>query len=167
MFNQKGQAFSVFQLLIAAVVALAILGLLMSIIGGLSFTASKEPDQVSKDLLRSAINGQFTGKVEDATFTSKKNEINTDSLAQVTQTGAQDIAVCVDDELSGQFTHDNRSILYTGSSDLTVRIIGYCGQRDSDKADKLKIYTVGGSKALTCEYANSEALCAVAVTRAK
>ena len=42
--NEKGQAFSTFELLIAAIVALAILGILLSIVGGVNIFGRNPQD---------------------------------------------------------------------------------------------------------------------------
>ncbi|MEK6821465.1 MAG: hypothetical protein AABY11_03650, partial [archaeon] len=53
--NFNGQAFSTFQLLIAAVVALAILVLLLNIIGSLPNLGGQKPNKVASDLVGSQV----------------------------------------------------------------------------------------------------------------
>ena len=54
MTGQRGQAFSVFKILIAAIVALAILGLLLNIMGLINFNPANEPETAVKDLVKKA-----------------------------------------------------------------------------------------------------------------
>ncbi|NMA44838.1 MAG: hypothetical protein GX950_03455 [Candidatus Diapherotrites archaeon] len=50
MINSKGQAFSVFELLIAAIVAVTILFVLLPIIGGIIMPSGKALDEISKTI---------------------------------------------------------------------------------------------------------------------
>ncbi len=64
--NEKGQAFSTFKLLIAAVVAVAILGILLSILGGISMPVGFT-DQ-AQGLLRDVSGGDMTRMGPEVSF---------------------------------------------------------------------------------------------------
>jgi len=166
MFNNKGQASSVFNILIAAVVSLAILGLLMGIMGGLSFTTSNDPDSVAKENLKAAIQNPFSGKIKEATFSADKKEININALASVTDIGADQIGLCLDDDLgTANFTNKNGIILYTGTKGYGVKILAYCAEGSEISDDDLTPYLKSGSteRSVTCD--DSEKTCLVAVFR--
>ena len=68
---RKGQAFDTFKLLIAAVVAVAILGILLGILGGI-FWPGANPYQVAKDQLTSASNYKGLPQISTSTAAFKK-----------------------------------------------------------------------------------------------
>jgi hypothetical protein len=81
--NNKGQAFSTFQLLIAAVVALALLGVLMPIIGGINPAGGSITDSV-KEKIKS--NQDLPGTVtltEPIKVSSKtQSTVSTDAITE-------------------------------------------------------------------------------------
>ena len=77
--SRKGQAFSTFQLLIAAVVALALLGVLMPIIMK-SVVIGGDPIDATKTLLRSQINNPGSLIFTDTTTFSSKTTISASGL---------------------------------------------------------------------------------------
>jgi hypothetical protein len=82
--NKKGQAFSTFQLLIAAVVALALLGVLMPIIMR-SIDIGGDPSQATQQLLKSQIDNPGTlSFTDDVTFSSKYNTLSASGVANDT-----------------------------------------------------------------------------------
>ncbi len=68
MTGQRGQAFSVFKILIAAIVALAILGLLLNIMGLINFNPANEPETAVKDLAKKANSSVYTPASSVVTF---------------------------------------------------------------------------------------------------
>ena len=83
--NSKGQAFSTFQLLIAAVVALALLGVLMPIIMKTLGFAQGDPISTSKQLLQSQIDNPGTLSYTDSVaFTSSKNSLAASGISENT-----------------------------------------------------------------------------------
>ncbi len=85
--NNKGQAFSTFQLLISAVIALAILVLLLNILEGINFFNQRKPISEATDLIKSQINSPSelrTGQVvtfnRDDTLNSKSISDNSGAL---------------------------------------------------------------------------------------
>lgn len=78
--NKKGQASSTFQLLIAAVVALAILGVLLNILGVLP-GLNKDPASSTKTLLGTQINNPAAESCTEAvTFTRSKSTLSAEGI---------------------------------------------------------------------------------------
>ncbi len=126
MLNNKGQAFSVFQLLIAAVVALAILGLLMSVMGMIDFSSNTNPAEVAKNLLKDAQNNAYNPYTGEGVF-SNKDVISRAALATDLQTGSEKIFLyIVGDELSGFDNSSETMITYTGT-EKKVNLLAICG----------------------------------------
>lgn len=90
--SEKGQAFSTFQLLIAAVVALALLGVLMPIImQALGFIQS-DPVSAAKTTLRSAYDSPGTIQTTEAvTFSERNKEVSAEGIAEGTGIGYDQI----------------------------------------------------------------------------
>jgi len=78
--NKKGQASSTFQLLIAAVVALAILGVLLNILGVLP-GLNKDPSSSTKTLLGTQVNNPGAESCTEAvTFTRSKSTLSAEGI---------------------------------------------------------------------------------------
>lgn len=78
--TKKGQASSTFQLLIAAVVALAILGVLLNILGVLP-GLNKDPARTTKTLLSDQINNPGAQSCTDpVTFTRSKSTLSAEGI---------------------------------------------------------------------------------------
>jgi hypothetical protein len=78
--TKKGQASSTFQLLIAAVVALAILGVLLNILGVLP-GLNKDPTKTTKTLLTDQINNPGAESCTDpVTFTKSKSTLSAEGI---------------------------------------------------------------------------------------
>ncbi len=90
MLNQKGQAFSVFELMIAAIVAVAILFLLLQIIGGINTSTNSSPkDAITNALLSAKTSG---GSVDTVAFTiDPQGEISSEDFQE--KTGLDPLAV--------------------------------------------------------------------------
>jgi hypothetical protein len=104
MFSQKrekGQAFSTFQLLIAAVVALALLAVLLPLITG-GFNIGNKPDQVAGELLQTQIDNpgalSYTSEVR---FT--KGTLAASGLVEDTGIDPDQVFFVINDELSNYF----------------------------------------------------------------
>jgi len=68
--ESRGQAYSVFKLLIAAVIAGAILVILLQVIGNLPILTSQEPNEVAAGKVQSQINLVGSPSYSDATFSN-------------------------------------------------------------------------------------------------
>jgi len=109
MINNKGQAFSVFKILIAAIVALAVLGLLMNIMGLIDFNPSNEPETAAKELVKTAYSNQFSLKSKVVTFDEEHNIIIPE---HITKSGGAPLApeqVCFCTPIAGSLTQFNGS----------------------------------------------------------
>jgi len=135
IMNQKGQAFSVFELMIAAIVAVAILFVLLPIIsGGFSFNTTPK-DAISNSLSAVKDGGQTTSQ----DFSLQPNQ--TLKSSQFTDNGfdAHSIIFAVEASFydsdtmevlnSGDFDSDGFSYLtYSGSTPKPVKAIVICEQ---------------------------------------
>ncbi|MCX8190446.1 MAG: hypothetical protein N3F05_04445 [Candidatus Diapherotrites archaeon] len=101
--NSKGQAFSTFQLLISAIIALAILVILLSVLGIIPnlFNISQNPVDAMVDKIKDARNKPAVpvqgGKVN---FTKDNRTVTTESIASVSGVGLEKEQICLS---PGQF----------------------------------------------------------------
>lgn len=134
--NQKGQAFSTFQLLIAAVVALAILVLLLNIIGSLPTPGTTKPQAEAVNLIKSQINSPSELRTSsNAVNFTKEDSLNSKSIANSSGvvTSSQ-ICVSMGDffnETDTDFidTNPNKTgdiVQYRGSGQLRVKLSVIC-----------------------------------------
>jgi len=136
MYNEKGQAFSVFNLLIAAVVSLAILGLLMSIMGGIGgIGGGTAPDKAAKNLIEDAFNSDFQEQYDDVTFTDKI-KIRAVALEASSSILAEEVGFCISDELpEGLFEANDSYLEYTKDTKYDAKLMAYCGNSDGLSLD--------------------------------
>jgi hypothetical protein len=129
MFNQSGQGFSVFKLLISAVIAVAILYILMSILGVIEIGNNEKPqEQASKLITTLAQDNAFQDSVKKVVF-GPNSAVTNRGTASATNT-LDDNQVCV---LAGDFVDDPNfryiegvSVIYTGTSERAVSLAGIC-----------------------------------------
>lgn len=128
MFNQKGQTFDVFKLVIAAIIAVAILGILMGIMGSDIFGLGQEPVTEAARLLNSKISalGSMT-KGGEVKFTPKTG-INTGTLAQKSGSLSANQICFSKGELEDNtdFTVTEKILNYTGSSAFIAKFLVVC-----------------------------------------
>lgn len=129
MFNQKGQGSSVFQLLIAAVVALAILGVLLSIIGGLP-NVNQDPIKAARTALKDAVTTQGAPAYSPKVTLTEAKTIFTSRAVTPEDLGVPPERVCVGVEksLKSSFkeTTPGKILTYKGSGSLQVVIGALC-----------------------------------------
>lgn len=131
--NSRGQEFDVFKLVIAAIVAVAILGVLLSIMGGLVLPGSEPGPEITR-VVKSLINapGQ-PGKTNPVTFkqgtalTAAAIAVGTGSL------GEDQICFSTGDFGEDQFevSSDGRVLSYKRTTDFTARAQVICAAGDS------------------------------------
>lgn len=139
--NQVGQGSGVFQLLISAVVAMAILGVLLGILGIIT-----PPGQDIAVIARDNISQAFTK--QGVLITSGK--INIAKGASITNTvggpelGIPDtqIGTASDSTIAG-LTNTDGVLLYNGSSSLAVRVRAYCYWLSQDIETKITDLGIG------------------------
>jgi len=127
--NEKGQEFSVFKLVIAAIVAVAILGVLLSIMGGLVLPGSEPGPEITR-VVKSLMNapGQ-PGKTNPVTF---KQDTAITSAAVAEGTGALGSnQVCFstgdfEEEKSFEVLGEGRILKYNKPADFIARAQVIC-----------------------------------------
>jgi hypothetical protein len=126
--NNRGQAFSVFELMIAGVVAFAILIVLFMVINGVSLTSTQDPKTVISNGI-SAISPSGTTTTQN--FVIRKME-RVDIVDFVTRTGLDsENMFFVKGKLCGNDFLDvgnGAYVEYTGSTDLKARAKVVCKQ---------------------------------------
>jgi len=126
----RGQSSSVFNLLIAALVSLAILGLLLSVLGGIDFGGTSNPTDVSIKLLKNASQTNFNPQTDTITLSKKYNTITTKALASKLDVG-EDIQIikCIDDD---SVDISETLLKYSGSADKKFTATAICGDGEID-----------------------------------
>ena len=140
--NQKGQAFSVFELMIAAIVAVAILFVLLPIIsGGFSFNTTPK-DAISNSLSAVKDGGQTTSQ----DFALEPNQTLKSSQFADDGFDAHSIVFAVDKQLHDgkklEVKNDKKDfsyITYTGSTPQPVKAVVICEQTGTSLAETVGI----------------------------
>ena len=128
--KEKGQAFSTFQLLIAAVVALALLAVLLPLLK--SPNIGNSATKLTQDLLKSQQQNigalRYTQKV-----TMKANDtMAVSGLTQNTGIDVDQVSIVVPEELSSSFTVANNKVLKYSKTSKGTYIIGVlCDNQDA------------------------------------
>ena len=117
---KKGQAFSVFQLLISAIVAFAILYILLTIIPTGGFVG-RDPTSVAKDLIGDRLKYPGSPKDSDVLRFSKGSNIAARAVAKDTGITAKQIAIC-----KGDF-EDNEDFKFKGDESAGTHWLTYDG----------------------------------------
>ena len=128
--NQSGQAYSVFKLLIAAIIAVAILYILISIIGGINIFGS-DVQTVAKQIIQKQVD--MPGQLDTSTAAIFKAGTNLAPSALVGNSGLTPEQICLH---KGELV-DNLAVTVTGSTlmqngttDLTVKVSVMCHKGD-------------------------------------
>ncbi|MDD5148422.1 MAG: hypothetical protein PHH08_03070 [Candidatus ainarchaeum sp.] len=182
-FNKKGQAFDVFKLLIAAIIAIAILALLMPILTGIGGGFGSKPSEEAQTALKSIANKPTTS------YTTKKvvfgpsteTSINSKSIAEGSNGLVSAEQVCVsqgdyvDDTANWETSSEMAVVKYKASSAKTVTLQVICDRaQDMQEGDsyfekyddKLRIDGVDWASECPCIAAGgSETCCVLAVKK--
>lgn len=129
--NKKGQAFSTFQLLIAAVVALALLGVLLPIIMK-NVNIGGNPEESAQTLIRSQINSVGSLRYTESVKFKNGDSISAPALAEGTGLSRQQ--VCIVSPGSNFSGDSGASITYNSSSTLSYQIGVLCDYKDEMQA---------------------------------
>lgn len=131
--NSKGQSSSVFNLLIAALVALAILGLLLSILGGIGFNSGNKPSDTAAKEIKNAISNPYVIQSDVVTFdkTSDKSSISAQALAEKADVGSDQI-IFKNCGLGEEFDDSGSILKYLKHTSKKYQLYTVCG---SDKMD--------------------------------
>ncbi len=130
MMNQKGQEFSVFKLLISAIVAIVILTLLLQILNVINIGVTTEPDKAAEDLLKSMDASPYHEKVSDRIDFKKEHSISAAALADKVGLGNNQICLGVEDGLDGFDNSTETLITYSRDSSVRVNLAGICGPKE-------------------------------------
>ena len=129
--NSKGQSSSVFNLLIAALVALAILGLLLSILGGIGFNSGNKPSDTAAKEIKNAISNPYMIQSDEVTFdkTSDKSSISAQALAEKADVGPKQIKFknC---GLNDEFKVTGSTLKYLKHTSKKYQLYTVCGSSD-------------------------------------
>lgn len=167
--NQRGQAFDVFKLLIAAVIALAILGILFGILRNVMVGVQTEPQQKAAEYVKNSITAIGELKITEAVTFSRNKSLNARTIAFETRALSED-QVCVS---AGDFSEDDsfaevsdgQIITYTGQSDKQTRLAVLCDYGNKLE-ETLQTYGKGDTWRMNCGCTDSDdRCCVVAVTK--
>ena len=131
--DRKGQEFDVFKLLISAVVAVVILGLLLSIINSIGIIQGGDPQKEAGSAVKEIMHNNATLKPSsDVTFNNAKNSIiNASAISSATSGYIQPNEVCIS---AGQFKGNSSwaegeggtYLEYKGSTQINAIIVATC-----------------------------------------
>jgi len=153
LMGERGQAFSTFKLLIAAIVAVVILMILLSVLGFIDFSPRNQPDVSAADALEDAYNNKSKlVTTQKVTFTQANNTLARLSIVEAAGVGIEDEQVCLSlgdyADLDGQggFTggfdgddDDDDRIRFEGGGtrDVKISVICYEGARLGETIEKI------------------------------
>lgn len=122
-FNSKGQAFDVFKLLIAAVIAIAMLAILLPILQNLGGILGSDPSKEAANLVKT-YNKQVSqyGESKEVTF-SNGSSLNAKSIAAQSEVGFDTSQICLS---KGEF-EESADFEIKGSSEEANMILQYSG----------------------------------------
>ncbi len=141
MFNSSGQASSVFNILIAGVVALAILGILMSLLGGVAPIQGKVID-TAQELLKDAYSTPYTIHTSSKPVIFDKGVSLTRKAITSKNKSLVPEQVCFSGGTKESFFDADRlpnTLKYKRSSSKELTLSAYCGEKGSlqDDLDEL------------------------------
>ncbi len=133
--GSRGQAFDVFKLLIAAVIAGAILLILLQIIGGLGPIGTQDPNEIASNQVKGKINNPGLAVTVDATFSRDNPSIVAKTVAsKAVGLSANQICVQVSPNAPNfsNFKVDNdfSIVQYTGQFSQQVKLLVICDRKD-------------------------------------
>jgi hypothetical protein len=168
-FNQKGQAFDVFKLLIAAVVAGAILLILLQVLNVLPPFQKKDPNNIASENVKSQINNLGSPiTINDVTF-SENAVVSAKTIAQ--KSGAlskEQVCLLVSDKVPNyvNFSNDSKDvIIYNGKSTQRTRLVILCDRAD-EIDETMSSYQYDSKYNLStddCEFDGTQTVCIVGV----
>ncbi|MCH7902152.1 hypothetical protein IIC68_00180 [archaeon] len=128
--NEKGQAFSVFKLLIAAVVAGAILLILLQTLQVLPNIGSRTPNEVASNAVKSQINEPgLPVIIENVTFDNGDTLFNKTIAEKSRALSTDQVCVAVSDDAPNADSFeviDGKTVRYNGSFGQQVRLLVIC-----------------------------------------
>ncbi len=157
--DSKGQAYSVFKLLIAAVVAGAILLILLQTLQVLPSIGSQNPNSSAANSVKSKINEPGLPQTLENISFNNNDSLNAKTIASQSKALSQEqICVKVSDEVPNaenfEELGEDQVINYKGSFAQNVRLIVMCDRQDelSDSWDSYKYSDTYGIGPDDCGY---------------
>ena len=141
--NSKGQEFSVFKLLISAVIAVVILTLLLNILGLIGPIGQGDPRKESVEILKQAYNNRYSDYKTKAVTFSNNQKINTSGIA--TDSGvisASELCLVAQDSFRApnpNWTIDSSYIQYKGGGQKQAYFAAYCSSNGKALSTELGI----------------------------
>lgn len=143
--DNRGQAFSAFQLLISAVVAVAILAIIMSILG-LIPRPSQDPTQAVGSVLQNVVNSPGTLLETTSVIFSKNTTIASETLA--TGVGLDPSQICLD---RGEYENEasfkllggdsgNQVLQWAGTNERQAKIAVLCALTGPNLEEYINTY---------------------------
>ena len=171
--NEKGQAFSVFKLLIAAVVAGAILLILLQTLQVLPNIGSRTPNEVASNAVKSQINEPGLPVIrQNVTFNPGDTLFNKTIAEQSRALSTEQVCVTVSEDAPNwekfEVRGKGQTVTYEGTFAQKVRLLVIC-DRESEISDSLEAFDYDTQFNVDveddCDYDNtgSNRLCFVAV----
>lgn len=136
--TKKGQASSTFQLLIAAIVALAILGVLISVIGGIN-TVSGDAKTAATQKLKTQMQNPGSVDCTDAVTFKKANTLAAEGVTKDTGLDPEQVFFTneIDNISNFNATGNAKAILkYTGTSSKRVVLCVLCSSNGKTGLDE-------------------------------
>ena len=140
--NSKGQANSVFKILIAAVVAGAILMILMNVLKPIPIPGDGNPNDSATNLVMSNINSSGIPSFTEATFNTD-DSLNSKTIALKSKVIDKDrVCVLVSEKApnyDGFSSNNSLMVQYTGSYNIKTRLMVMCDKGD-ELAESMDVY---------------------------
>ena len=130
-YNSKGQAFDVFKLLIAAVVAIAILALLLPIITNLNIFGKNDPTTEARTVIKSIGTHKANSVTSQEVIFKQGTALNARSISDGSGGLVSVEQICLSagdfiDDDSWETTDNMRVVRYNGSTSKTVQLLVIC-----------------------------------------
>ena len=167
VMDNRGQAFDSFKLLIAAIVAIAILGVLMPIIAQIGGFIPSDPTASIARQLTNTINSPGTLKVtEKLTFSRDVSNISAKAIANEASISPDQICFSLGAYAERGFTimgeGKTKSIVWNGSGTITVKAYVICDTTKEDLAASVESYITDEDVSLdNCDGCGTDKCCAV------
>lgn len=164
--TKKGQASSTFQLLIAAVVALAILGVLLNILGVLP-GLNKDPTKTTKTLLTDQINNPGAESCTDpVTFTRSKSTLSAEGITVNTGIDMKQVFFANPENIPNFNPNDTATLIrYSATSTKKVMMCIVCSSDNSTLPEAItanaKTDPQDGEISLPDELSSGETVCVI------
>lgn len=143
--NSKGQEFSVFKLLISAIIAVVILAILLSIIGLPDFFRTSPQAGANNLISQITKTPNHEEKSGDVTFQPNES-FNSKSTANASGGAVTEEQVCVH---LGQYegrpnweSPNQRSVVYVGGSSVKTKLVGMCSRGNELQDDVMNYGTL-------------------------